>query len=183
MGAKQPQPRARRVVTGLDSSGRPAIVSDADATARLTRPGGATVTEIWRVDRLPAHPDDAGPLAAEEVLAPPPDGLAVRVCTFPPDSALDAETYGSYAASIAGSYGPGAAPGGQRPIPGLHRTDTVDVITVVSGELCLVTENGETILRPGDSVVQRGTPHAWSNRTDSTTTVVAIMMGALRRRR
>jgi quercetin dioxygenase-like cupin family protein len=60
----------------------------------------------------------------------------------------------------------------------MHSTETVDIVTVISGQLHVVTETGETVLRAGDSVVQRGTPHAWSNRTDRTTTVVAIMMGA-----
>src|SRR5271166_10453 len=102
--------------------------------------------------------------------------LAIRVCTFPPDS----ETYASYAASIAESFGPEAVPGGESTIPGMHQTDTVDVVTVVSGELCIVTENGEAVLRPGDSIVQRGTPHARSNRTEETVTVAAIMMAATR---
>jgi quercetin dioxygenase-like cupin family protein len=93
---------------------------------------------------------------------------------------MDAETYGSYAESIAQSYGPEAAPAEQDAIPGMHSTETVDVVTVISGELHVMTESGETVLRAGDSVVQRGTPHAWSNRTDETTTVVAIMMGATR---
>ena len=178
MSSQQAQPRPRRAVTGLDSAGKSTIVSDGAVAARVERPGGATITEVWRADRLPARLDDAGPLAAEEVLALSPEGLAIRVCTFPPDSAVDAETYGAYAASLAESYGAEAASGEERAIPGMHRTDTVDVVTVLSGELWVVTENGETALRPGDSVVQRGTPHAWSNRRDSPATVVAIMMSA-----
>jgi mannose-6-phosphate isomerase-like protein (cupin superfamily) len=176
------QARARRVVTGFDESGRSTIVSDDGATARLDRPGGATVTEIWRADELPAHVGDLGPLTAAVVLAPPAAGLAVRVCTFPPDSAIDAETYASYAGSIAQSYGDDAASSKADgiPIPGMHCTETVDVVTVISGELHMVMENGETVLRAGDSLVQRRTPHAWSNRTGGTTTVVAIMMGASR---
>ena len=62
----------------------------------------------------------------------------------------------------------------------MHFTESVDVVTVISGELHVVTESGETVLRAGDSVVHRGTPHAWSDRTDQTTTVVAIMMAATR---
>jgi mannose-6-phosphate isomerase-like protein (cupin superfamily) len=167
------------VVTGFDDNGRSTILSDDSPTARLERPGGATVTEIWRADTLPADMDDTAPLAADVVVAPSAAGLAVRVCTFPPDGALDREAYESYAESIARSYGEESSSTADE-IPGLHRTETVDVVTVVSGELHVVMEDGETVLRAGDSIVQRGTPHAWSNRTNSTTTVVAIMMGATR---
>ena len=180
MSTGHDSPRARRVVTGFDEHGKSTIVADDDAGARLERPGGATVTEIWRADSLPTRMDEAGPLAALEVVSPAQQGLAVRVCTFPPDAAMDSQTYGSYAESIAQSYGPEAASAERDAVPGMHSTETVDVVTVVSGELHVVTESGETVLRAGDSVVQRGTPHAWSNRTDSTTTVVAIMMGATR---
>jgi hypothetical protein len=180
MSTEHDSQRARRVVTGFDGRGKSAIVADSESAARLERPGGATITEIWRADSLPARMDEAGPLAAVEVLSHPPQGLAVRVCTFPPDSAMDAQTSGSYAESIAQSYGPQDAPAEEDAIPGMHATETVDVVTVISGELHVVTETGETVLRSGDSVVQRGTPHAWSNRTDKTTTVVAIMMAATR---
>lgn len=172
-----PAQHARRVVTGVDAQGLSTIHSDDIAGARLERPGGATVTEIWRADRLPADMGDAGPLTAKTVLSPSPEGLAVRICTFPPDTAMDAATYRTYSAAMAESYGPDAAAAAKN-IPGMHRTETVDVVTVISGEIWVVTENGETVLRQGDSVVQRGTPHAWSNRTDSTATVVAIMMAA-----
>jgi hypothetical protein len=170
----------RRVVTGFDQSGKSSIVNDRDVTARIERPGGATVTEIWRVDRVPADVDDVRPLASGSVLPPPPDGLAIRVCTFPPDSEVDPEAFRTYSASIAQSYGQEAAHDAEPAIPGMHRTDTVDVVTVVSGELCLVTERGETVLRPGDSVVQRGTPHLWSNRSDTTAIVMAVMISAER---
>ncbi|KQW42651.1 hypothetical protein ASC77_23610 [Nocardioides sp. Root1257] len=59
----------------------------------------------------------------------------------------------------------------------MHRTDTVDVVTVIRGELTVVTETGETTLRAGDSVVQMGTMHAWSNRTNETVVAIAIMTG------
>jgi hypothetical protein len=178
MDTHHTQEKARRVVTGFDPSGKSTIVNDDSATARVERPGGATVTEIWRVDRLPADLDDLRPLSADVVLAPPPEGLAVRVCTFPPDSEVDPGAFASYSASIAQSYDQEPASEDEPAIPGMHRTDTVDVVTVVSGELCVVTERGDTVLRSGDSVVQRGTPHLWSNRTDKTATVVAIMISA-----
>jgi quercetin dioxygenase-like cupin family protein len=54
------------------------------------------------------------------------------------------------------------------------------MVTVVSGELYAVLETAETLLRPGDTFIQRGTKHAWSNRGTEPVTVVAVMMAAKR---
>ena len=62
----------------------------------------------------------------------------------------------------------------------MHVTDTVDVLTVVEGEIYVVLEDTETLLRVGDSVIQRGTNHAWSNRSDRPAVLVATMMSATR---
>jgi uncharacterized cupin superfamily protein len=62
----------------------------------------------------------------------------------------------------------------------MHQTETIDVMTVIDGELCALMEDGETVLKAGDTMVQRGTRHAWRNRTDRPTTVVTIMMPATR---
>lgn len=170
----------RRVVTGVDASGRSTIISDAPSMARLERPGGATVTEVWRADVLPALIAGLGPLDDTTVVSPAPAGFAVRVCTFPPDQVMSSEAYESYERSIASSYGDGSSGLHGTDIPGMHKTETVDVVVVLSGELWVVTQEGERRLRPGDSVVQRGTLHAWQNRSDETASVVAVMMGGTR---
>jgi mannose-6-phosphate isomerase-like protein (cupin superfamily) len=142
----------------------------------MRRPGGARVIEVWRVDRLPADLDEAGPLSAASVAPAADAGLAVRVCTFPPDTDMDEQMRREYDSSVASSYT--AADGGTHAGVALHRTDTVDVLTVVRGELTLITETAQTVLRQGDSVVQRGTAHAWSNRTSEDVVVVAVMIAA-----
>lgn len=65
-------------------------------------------------------------------------------------------------------------------IVGLHATDTIDLVTIVSGEIYAITESGETLMKPGDSLVQRGTKHAWSNRDDTSCTMVAVHVAAVR---
>jgi len=50
--------------------------------------------------------------------------------------------------------------------PSMHRTDTLDCITCVIGEIWMVTDVDEVLMKPGDSVIIRGTNHAWSNRSD-----------------
>jgi mannose-6-phosphate isomerase-like protein (cupin superfamily) len=173
--SETPRAQARRVVTGLDRQGRSTIISDGPAESWVERPGGTVVTDLWQVASLPTRMNDGDGLGEAAGLAPPATGAVVRMSTFPPDSEMDMEAFEQSMREI---YGPEAA--GESTIPGIHRTETVDVLTVLSGELHVVMEAGETVLRPGDTLVQRGTKHAWSNRSDQPATVVSIMMAARR---
>ena len=47
--------------------------------------------------------------------------------------------------------------------PGMHATDTIDYIVVISGEVVLITDTGECVLRAGDVAVDRGVYHGWRN--------------------
>jgi mannose-6-phosphate isomerase-like protein (cupin superfamily) len=162
---------ARRVISGLDHTGRSVIVADGRTATRAVRPNGAVVEEIWRQESLPAHATDDGVSGPDLQLAPPPRGAVVRLYTCPPDSEMDMDAYAAAAASI---YGAGNA-GGTSGIPGMHRTETVDVITVVSGQIVAVFENGETLLGPGDNLIVPGTMHAWSNRSNRPATIVSTV--------
>ena len=66
--------------------------------------------------------------------------------------------------------------------PGRHRTDTLDFVLVVSGEVYLILEEElsvrEVHLRAGDCVVQRGVWHRWENRGDTPCTLSTVMMVA-----
>jgi mannose-6-phosphate isomerase-like protein (cupin superfamily) len=169
----------RRVVTGEDAEGRSVIVSDDRITDWVRRPTGLAVTEVWRTDSLPARTKDM-PSAPEGVLAAPSgQGLAFRIAVFPPDGDADPDQMAEYEASMRDLYGD---QGDQRTskIAGMHRTDTIDVIAVIEGELCVLLEEGETVLRAGDCLIQRGTRHAWRNRSDHPCTVMTAMMPATR---
>ena len=64
---------------------------------------------------------------------------------------------------------------------GMHTTDTVDYEFVISGEVVLELDDGaEVTLRPGDTVVQNGTRHAWRNRTSEPAVLVVVLVGAKR---
>jgi quercetin dioxygenase-like cupin family protein len=164
----------RRVVTGQDEDGRSRIDSDALMTTSAVRPDGSVVTDLWKVAALPTA-SSAADLVAGEVVGPPPGGLVVKTLLVAPNTGMDAREYD---AALARAYGMGEAPLAASGVPGMHRTRTVDVVTVISGEVVLVLETEETTLRPGDSVVQRGTSHAWHNRTTEPCFVVAVMMAA-----
>ncbi|MBC3191736.1 cupin domain-containing protein [Pseudonocardia sp. C8] len=178
MTGKHLEAQARVVVSGIDENGRSTIVSDGNTTTRIAAPG-FTVMDTWQVDGLPARVDAPSTLTEEPVLDPPAHGLVVRLASFPPDKEFDAA---AYAESLDAFHGGDAHEGVDDSAHGglWHETDTVDVVTVVTGELYAVMETGETLLRPGDTFVTRGVKHIWSNRTDEPVLVVATMMAATR---
>ena len=64
-------------------------------------------------------------------------------------------------------------PGASSP---MHRTQTVDYGIVLDGEVVLVLDDSETVLRAGDVVVQRGTSHRWENRSEAPARVAFILI-------
>jgi mannose-6-phosphate isomerase-like protein (cupin superfamily) len=112
-------------------------------------------------------------LEGQVITQPPTEGLVYRITTFPPDSEWDrAQGYADANGPLPGSVPPEEVGG----ILGMHRTTTFDILCVLSGELVLVLETGETVLRPGDTLVLRGQPHAWSNRTEKPASVAALLI-------
>jgi len=168
MTAAQVDFRARRIVTGVNSEGRSTIATDELTETRSVTPGW-TLNDIWQVDVLPPHAGDSHTLKpGESSLSPRQGGFVWRVAMFPPDSWWDpASQYQQALAAIDA----GDAIGADDP-PGMHATETLDVLTVLSGEMYLVLEDCETLLRPGDTAVQRGTKHTWSNRSSDPCVVV-----------
>ncbi|RZL84704.1 MAG: cupin domain-containing protein [Rhodococcus sp. (in: high G+C Gram-positive bacteria)] len=174
MALKHHEAQARRVVTGIDADGNSCIVSDENTPDRFAGPGN-TKCDIWRIDNVPTSYTDGPGLEGGVVTQPPKGGLVFRVVTFAPDSEWD-QTLGY---SDANGQLPGtidaAETGG---VPGFHVTETVDIVTILSGEIVAILETEETVLRAGDTLVQRGTKHAWSNRTDTTVTLQSVMISA-----
>jgi hypothetical protein len=169
--------QARRVVIGLDADGRSCIESDELAPDRLAGPAN-TKCDLWRMAGVPGSFGDGDGLEDGVITLPPIGGLVYRIASFPPDSEFDrSQGYSDAHGPLAGSIAPEDSGG----IAGLHVTETIDVVTMLSGELWAVMETGETLLRPGDTLVQRGTKHAWSNRTDKPAVIVSIMIDAASR--
>ena len=63
---------------------------------------------------------------------------------------------------------------------GMHETDTIDYAVVLSGEIYAIVDEGETLMRPGDVLIQCGTSHSWDNRSDEVCRVLFVMMGGVR---
>jgi quercetin dioxygenase-like cupin family protein len=120
----------------------------------------------------------ADPAARKIVLEPPPRGTIFRVVEFPPDAQIAGkfDRMKAFEAIVASAA---LDPDGSRH-PGMHRTHSVDYAIVLSGEIWAVMDVGETLLRAGDCLVQRGTNHAWSNRSQQPCLVAFILVDAKR---
>lgn len=161
----------RRVVTGHDSSGKAIIESDGITPIVRYAPlrPGYSMNEVWVTYSSPAIIDYKGePTDRPRSVQPPANGNVCRVIEFPPEASwignIDAEKAKAAFASL--GSGEAATAMAKPPHPLMHRTKTVDYGIVLSGEIYLVLDDSETLLKPGDVVVQRGTNHAWSNRSD-----------------
>ena len=169
--------KIRRVVTGHNAEGKSVIISDDPSPHVLALPGveDFALTNLWVTDGSPA--DNAGyPDAAcrSVVLEPPPGGTIFRVVEFPSDKSLG-EHFDRKAVFDAMSASGAMDPDASRH-PGMHKTATVDYAIVLSGEIYAVMDEGETLLRAGDTLVQRGTNHAWRNRSETPCLVAFILV-------
>jgi mannose-6-phosphate isomerase-like protein (cupin superfamily) len=159
----------RRLVTIDDDDGAPILAHDGsgDVLRDPARPGFANV-RMWATAATPSRSldlDEATRLAA--TLAAPPGGSAFRVLVVPPDagwaSSIDEASARAYF-EAAGSPEAWAGGAGARH-PYTQRTSTLDLCVILEGEVTLVLDTEDVALAAGDSVVQRGTRHAWSNRS------------------
>ena len=171
----------RRVISGHDAQGRSIVASDAASpnTIAISESPAFGMTDLWVTHDAPADNATASdPAARRIVLEPPPRGTIFRVVEFPPDAQI-AGTFDRVKAFEAIGAGAALDPDGSRH-PGMHRTHSVDYAIVLSGEIWAVMDVGETLLRAGDCLVQRGTNHAWSNRSNTACLVAFILVDARR---
>jgi hypothetical protein len=185
--AKKPlKPRVkkiRRIVTGHDGRGRSVIASDAASPHVMTLQGIATlgVTDIWKTVATPAdNASSADPCGMPIQLAPPKRGTVVRVVEFPPDrdwlkSADREKAFASMGSSGAHALSRDASASRH---PMMHRTRSVDYAIVLAGEIWAIMDVGETKMKAGDILVQRGTNHSWSNRSRKPCLVAFVLIDA-----
>jgi mannose-6-phosphate isomerase-like protein (cupin superfamily) len=169
----------RRIVTGHAASGRSTIVLDGPAPD--VQPGVVSPlvssTLIWRTDRGPASNEgnaDMAPAGLRVPTAPQQRGGTVfRITEIPPDSAL-----GDVSRLDMSRHGAHTTEEGRKRHFMFHTTETVDYAIVLEGEIWAMLDDAETLMRQGDVLVQRGTHHSWSNRSDKMCRLAFILIDA-----
>ncbi len=174
-------PRAfRRVVTGHDAAGRSTFIIDAPTPHVFARTkGSAIVHELWETARTPAdNRGSADAIARGHRLAPPKNGSVFRIIEYPPDHERLAALAREQALPDDGSGRAAASDRANPRHPGFHKTATIDYAIVLDGEIFAMMDDGEVLLKAGDTLIQRGTNHAWSNRTEKPAVVAFVLIDA-----
>jgi quercetin dioxygenase-like cupin family protein len=145
----------RRIVTGHAADGRSIVIEDG-AVPNARKLPGAQFDEVWATGAAPEPlglSPDYEPTSVAPAIGPGAGGSRIRLIHFP-----------------------SAADGGSR--SPMHRTRTIDYGIVLEGEMVLILSDSEVPLKAGDVVVQRGTDHAWENRSSSVARMAFVLIDA-----
>ena len=170
----------RRVVTGVNPKGKSVVVSDGPPPRSVTLEllGGTKMTDVWHLGSPPQSPADGGDLDRNANLVPPPGGTHWRFTEFPPASATPADIDLNALIAEVNEKVPDLVALSDPSRLGMHQTETIDFGVVLFGEIWLELDDGEVHLKPGDCVVQRGTWHAWRNRSDRPCVMSFVLIDA-----
>lgn len=163
-------PPIHRVVTGHDAEGKAVVASNGPlpTVVEIQAIPGTVFHEVWETRATPAPVDNgADPTTGPLMLPPPKRGTRIRFVDIPPDTAEFLARGAGRMKDAFAQIGDVGASTVKRdsPHPLMHRTESVDYGVVIEGELTLVLDDSEVLLKPGSVVVQRGTNHAWANRS------------------
>jgi quercetin dioxygenase-like cupin family protein len=143
----------RRVITGHDRKNVAKVIREDDATNIKNPRPGVSSTLMWSTDSMPADiavGEDVEDMGARILgTAPPENGTRFIVMEFAPGIASE-----------------------------MHRTETIDYIAVLDGEIDMDMDDSTVKLRAGDIMVQRGTHHAWVNRSAAPVRLAIVLIDA-----
>jgi mannose-6-phosphate isomerase-like protein (cupin superfamily) len=166
----------RRIVTGHNSAGQADVTFDGPPTNIRELPGwpGLFVNELWVTEEAPANTTGEEDRALRPIRHDPPaQGTIFRVIEIPPEKGLRIEAAATFEALRSGNL-PTAEHKARH--PGMHRTDSIDYVLVISGECQMVLDACEVTVRRGDCIVQRATSHAWVNRSDAPCVIAVVLI-------
>jgi len=141
--------KVRRVITGHDEIGRATVLIDEVGKHVVSGRPGATSCNIWTTEGFPASNDGDLDTGLRQVATTLPNGTIFRIIEFAPGLA-----------------------------PRNHRTDSIDYIVVISGEIDMELDGSVVHLKAGDVMVQRGTIHNWINRGTEPCVLAVILIAA-----
>lgn len=172
----------RRIVTGHDADGRATVVSDAPSPHIRMSPSrpGVAYTNLWQTDRMPVPMHGATDPVTDAInLEPLANGCNLRFVEFEPEStqlrSADPAAARAAFAAMGGAQHALTQQANARH-PWMHRTKSVDYGIVISGEIYLILDDQEVLMRTGDVCIQRGTNHAWANRSETNCVMAFVLI-------
>ncbi len=169
----------RRIVTGSTAGGAAVVIDERVAPITVGLIPGGEFHAIWGSDTAVALPTD-GQRPDTRAWFPPSTGFRFAMVTVGPERPGLPGDF-DLAAGIAELEQnlPGMVEVLEPDHPGMHTTNTVDYVVIVSGEVWLELDNGQQhLLQGGDTLVQNGTRHAWHNRSDRPCIMAVALIGA-----
>lgn len=171
----------RRVVTGHDREGKAVFVSDEMvAPVTLALLPGSEFHRLWGSDTTVSFPDGGSNPNGNDYF-PPVGGFRFGFFTIPPDGGVGAPADLDIDKALVELQQklPGLADHLEPENPGMHTTATVDYGVVVFGEVDLELDDGVKVrLGVGDSYIQNGTRHRWSNKGGVPAVIAVALIGA-----
>ena len=174
VAAQTKTPEVRRVVTTLDANGRAVTLADGMVPLKSLRspnPAG----EMWVTAESPpgyAWQDDRA--QTKVGLIPPANGTIFRIVDFPPIKPETEKMDLNTMMKVVGEHAPAKGVPPRHPM--MHRTRSLDYAIIMSGEIYMLLDDKEVLLKAGDVVVQQATNHAWVNRSKEVCRIAFILM-------
>jgi mannose-6-phosphate isomerase-like protein (cupin superfamily) len=169
--------KVKRVVIGANAEQKSAVILG-DSTNEQQVPGIFWRSTLWATTELPVDNGLKGDRAVGVVQREPEgDGLIFRALEIPPDIGdrkRHIEILQKLHEAVSQKHVP--SPEDMRRHPSMHRTDTLDMFTITRGEIYLVTDTDEVLLKSGDSAIVQGVNHAWSNRSNEPCMIMCVMV-------
>ena len=172
----------KRYVVGLNETGKSALLMDGVPNQQELKDWFWRAT-LWRTRETPVDNSIPGDRSLDGGAAqsPFPGGMQVRVeCVWPDHDRDTAQKVWDEINKMTGHTQVISEKDRQRS-PSMHRTNTLDVMTILRGEIYLLLDEGEILLKPTDTLILQGANHGWSNRSNEPCLFTAVMIDAIPR--
>ena len=167
----------RRIVTGHNDNGKSIVTIDGPPARSIGEDVGG-LFELWNTDGNEVISSDVIDRADDEViLSPPSGGTKFRYFQINPlPDGVPEDILQEIAADAFEKVGAAHHRVDTTKHPAMHKTETVDYIILLKGDVTLILDEEEVDLKPFDVVVQRGTNHAWVNNGNEPALLIAVLI-------
>ena len=167
----------RRIITGHNENGKSIITMDGPPARSIGEDVGG-LFELWNTDGNEVISSDVIDRADDEnILSPPSGGTKFRYFQIDPlPAGVPDDMLQEIAADAFEKVGAAHHRVDTSRHPAMHKTDTVDYIILLKGDVTLILDEEEIDIKPFDVVVQRGTNHAWVNNGTESALLIAVLI-------
>ena len=167
----------RRIVTGHNGNGKSIVAIDGPPARSIGEDVGG-LFELWNTDGNEVISTDVIDRADDEIiLSPPVGGTKFRYFQINPlPEGVPEDMLQEIAAEAFEKVGAAHHRVDTTKHPAMHKTETVDYIILLKGDVTLILDEEEVDIKPFDVVVQRGTNHAWVNNGTEPALLIAVLI-------